>query len=109
VLADLQIAGEQVNVMALPYAEAATAAHAAAVLAERLREWRPQRAQKDVPSVVSKVGGSVEQKVEAVDGSFVALVAVRYPFGDPENSGAVLRWWLQGLYSRQFAPLALAN
>jgi hypothetical protein len=78
-LADMQTGNEQVAVIALPYAERADAEAAAAVVANRLLQWQPYKAERPL---VDEIGGKVESKVvevarlgAAVSRTFVSLVA----------------------------------
>jgi hypothetical protein len=58
--ADLAAGKDQVNVIALPFADRATAESAAVVLADRLRTWQPGKFQQPVLDVI---GGAVSTAV----------------------------------------------
>lgn len=68
--ADIAAGKDQVNVIALPFADRATAESAASVLAERLRTWQPGKFKQPVLEVV---GGEVSTAV--VDDPRVAPAA----------------------------------
>jgi hypothetical protein len=68
--ADVAAGPDQVNIIALPYADRATAAMAATVLAERLAKWQPGAFKQPV---VSLIGGEIATAV--VDDQRVAPAA----------------------------------
>jgi hypothetical protein len=147
-LADIAAGSDQVNVIALPFVDRATAETAVAVVGDRLKAWQPGSFDKPV---LDLIGGRIttavvedERVAPAIAGTFrgvayaiaalaenapdgaaaeptgavpevppggaVALVAIRYPLppaGSNTRPAAFISIALQGIYTRDFAPLAL--
>lgn len=57
---DFQAGDDQVNVIALPYGDRATAEEAAKVVADRMRSWQPGATTE---GVLARIGGTVETRI----------------------------------------------
>lgn len=111
-LADLQIGEEQVDVIALPYPDAASAARAAEIVSERLRSWALPGRKADGPAL-AEFGGSLQSQVVEAEDVAVALVAVRYPSAkasrQPVTFGSMLPMWMMAIGQTEFSPLAASD